>query len=214
MKSYSDEELLAAVKNNTSIAGVLREVGLVPAGGNYLSIKTELARLGVDTSHWHLNRGWSKGTNLKSLSEYRQTSSVKKSLIEQRGNTCEECDTSTWCEVPITLELHHIDGDRTNNDSDNLQLLCPNCHSLTKNWRRAKEYNNSYRKVKVKYCECGAEINRRSKTCVPCRVRTTKIDWPSNDKLMQMVYDMGYTGTGKVLGVSDPAIRNRLKNHA
>lgn len=35
---------------------------------------------------------------------------------------------------PITgeppLHVHHIDGDATNNSEDNLQLLCPNCHSF------------------------------------------------------------------------------------
>ena len=29
-----------------------------------------------------------------------------------------------------------IDGDATNNSEDNLQLLCPNCHSLTENYGR------------------------------------------------------------------------------
>ena len=32
---------------------------------------------------------------------------------------------------PINLEIHHKDGDRTNNSLENLQLLCPNCHSYT-----------------------------------------------------------------------------------
>ena len=30
--------------------------------------------------------------------------------------------------------MHHIDGDCTNNKMENLQLLCPNCHSLTSNF--------------------------------------------------------------------------------
>lgn len=32
------------------------------------------------------------------------------------------------------LQIHHIDGNRTNNSIKNLQVLCPNCHSLTNNW--------------------------------------------------------------------------------
>jgi len=51
-------------------------------------------------------------------------------------NKCEKCG---WGEInPITnripLEVHHIDGDCTNNRIENLQLLCPNCHSLTSNF--------------------------------------------------------------------------------
>jgi predicted HNH restriction endonuclease len=34
----------------------------------------------------------------------------------------------------IPLQIHHIDGDATNNKEENLQLLCPNCHTLTENY--------------------------------------------------------------------------------
>jgi len=33
------------------------------------------------------------------------------------------------------FECHHIDGDKTNNILENLQLLCPNCHSQTNTFR-------------------------------------------------------------------------------
>ena len=42
---------------------------------------------------------------------------------------------------PIPLELHHKDGNRYNNQLDNLMLLCPNCHALTENYR-AKNIKN------------------------------------------------------------------------
>ncbi len=42
---------------------------------------------------------------------------------------------SLWLNKPIPLELHHKDGDNTNNELDNLELLCPNCHALTDNYR-------------------------------------------------------------------------------
>lgn len=35
----------------------------------------------------------------------------------------------------IPLELHHINGDHTDNRLENLQVLCPNCHALTDNYR-------------------------------------------------------------------------------
>lgn len=34
----------------------------------------------------------------------------------------------------IPLEVHHVDGDRLNNELSNLQLLCPNCHAQTDNY--------------------------------------------------------------------------------
>lgn len=29
----------------------------------------------------------------------------------------------------------HKDGNHLNNELENLELLCPNCHALTENWR-------------------------------------------------------------------------------
>ena len=35
---------------------------------------------------------------------------------------------------PLSLELHHANGDGTDNRIENLQLLCPSCHSQTDTW--------------------------------------------------------------------------------
>lgn len=55
-------------------------------------------------------------------------------LIKLRGHKCECCGLSEWNNLPITLQAHHIDGDKTNNELENLSLLCPNCHSQTDNF--------------------------------------------------------------------------------
>ena len=48
---------------------------------------------------------------------------------------CEICGLKYWNGKLIPLELHHIDGNKFNNRIDNFQILCPNCHSLTDNFR-------------------------------------------------------------------------------
>lgn len=48
---------------------------------------------------------------------------------------CAECGLSEWNGKFISLELHHINGVNTDNRPENLQLLCPNCHSQTDTWR-------------------------------------------------------------------------------
>ena len=48
---------------------------------------------------------------------------------------CEYCGLSRWNNLPIPLELHHIDGNRHNNKLENLKILCPNCHSQTETFR-------------------------------------------------------------------------------
>ena len=57
----------------------------------------------------------------------------KQYLISIHGDKCMCCgwsETNNWTnKVPI--ELNHIDGNPENHDVNNLELLCPNCHSLT-----------------------------------------------------------------------------------
>lgn len=52
---------------------------------------------------------------------------------------CKECNQEpTWKEKPLTLELHHINGDCSDNRIENLCFLCPNCHTQTPTYRGRK----------------------------------------------------------------------------
>jgi 5-methylcytosine-specific restriction endonuclease McrA len=136
-REYKDSDVILFSKEVLSIAGLLRKLNLKPAGGNYSNIKRILQKLNVDTSHW-TGYAWNKGQRLKDWSKYTKASNLKSHLIKKRGNQCELCKTSKWLNKDIKLELHHKNGDRTDNNIDNLTLLCPNCHSQTDTWRKWK----------------------------------------------------------------------------
>lgn len=51
-----------------------------------------------------------------------------------KGPGYEACGLTEWPSDPISLELHHINGDGQDNRLENLTLLCPNCHSQTDTW--------------------------------------------------------------------------------
>jgi hypothetical protein len=134
-RNYTKDDIAKGAKQVKSIAGLLIFLELKPSGGNYINIKRLLQRYEIDTSHW-TGQAWSKGDQRKDWSQYTKVSSLKPHLIKLRSNVCECCKNSLWMEKPIKLEIHHINGDRTNNNLNNLQLLCPNCHSFTDNFRK------------------------------------------------------------------------------
>lgn len=51
-----------------------------------------------------------------------------------KENKCECCGINEWNGKPITLQLHHINGNPRDNRFENLMILCPNCHSQTDNY--------------------------------------------------------------------------------
>jgi hypothetical protein len=56
-------------------------------------------------------------------------------LYGEQDGTCRRCENTHWQGELITLELEHIDGNNRNNKRENVEMLCPNCHSLTDTWR-------------------------------------------------------------------------------
>ena len=98
-------------------------------------------KLGINPNKGKID--YSKFTK-KNLKRPRRES-LRKNLISIRGHKCEGCKLEKWNNQPIPLEIHHIDGDTSNNESNNLQLLCPNCHSLTDNFRGKNNKANNYK---------------------------------------------------------------------
>ena len=64
--------------------------------------------------------------------------------------------------------------------------------------------------------DCQRVISYKAERCKSCARKAsgdTKIEWPDSNTLYKMVTESNYTRVGKILGVSDNAIRKRLKNH-
>ena len=150
-KKYTKESLTVVVKDSKSFREVLGKLGLKEAGGNYQNIQTRIKQFEIDTTHfsknsWNKGRTWSKTKDLSHrlienatyssglpISSHRLKIQLLK--FELKTHICEECNNTIWNNVPIPLELHHVNGNRIDNRIENLKLLCPNCHALTSNYR-------------------------------------------------------------------------------
>lgn len=193
----------------------------------------------------------------------------KTQLIIKRGHCCEVCKNTIWNGKPILLEIHHIKP--PSEKEDDLQLLCPNCHSQTPNWKnrhkkqitdnefieKSKNTKNIrqllialglppmgdyYNMVKETLSRlnipkpCKKMFNRIKRKCKHCnkitlspnvfcsikcsnsyngkhRNKKTKIIWPVQQDVNNMVKKFGFCETARKLGVSDNAVRKFLKKH-
>jgi 5-methylcytosine-specific restriction endonuclease McrA len=142
-RSWTNEELTVAVKDSASIRSVLIKLGLVPAGGNYRQVAQTIKDLDLNTEHF-TGMGWRKNRTFdfvpqRPLDEILvqhsdfQSFKLKKRLFRE-GLKTPKCERCGWAETSqdgrIPVELDHINGDRFDNRLENLQILCPNCHSL------------------------------------------------------------------------------------
>lgn len=156
-----------------------------------------------------------------------------------KDRMCERCKKVKWQGNLIPLELHHKDGNRFNNQLINLEILCPNCHALTDNHAgKNKKKNRINRKVGTKNKSIDVEIAELRlkekklfiKKCIRCALEyetknekrsfcskscskkgNYKIEWPSDEVIKQLVQKFGYFRAGRELGVSDNAVRRRIR---
>lgn len=68
---------------------------------------------------------------------FKSTYHLKLRLFKEglKLKKCECCNNTEWQGQPIALELHHINGVSDDLRLENLQILCPNCHAFTDNYR-------------------------------------------------------------------------------
>jgi Zn finger protein HypA/HybF involved in hydrogenase expression len=56
-------------------------------------------------------------------------------VIKEQDYKCIKCGLAEWLDSPLIFEIDHKDGDNTNDTRENLEAMCPNCHSTTDTWR-------------------------------------------------------------------------------
>ena len=118
-------------------------------GGSQATLKKRIETDGIDISHFK-GQGWNKGLKFTGSKEkysleevFVKNSPVTQKMLRgyiERHNMipyqCSNCGCDgSWQGGKIALEIHHKDGNNTNNEISNLTYLCPNCHAFTDSYR-------------------------------------------------------------------------------
>lgn len=94
---------------------------------------------------------WKNGQESGLKSKYEVSNHIRRYLFEKFHSSCQQCGWNKSNPVTgnVPLQIHHKDGDCLNNSENNLELLCPNCHSLTETFGNLnKTSSRVYRKQK------------------------------------------------------------------
>lgn len=148
-RNYSLEEFQQICNESESVREVVQKLGYAPNGGGTAArIKRDIENNNINISHFTGQAHTKNIGKYKTPIEDYLTNKVKITSHKLRLRLLKEgifeykcacCGNSEWLGQPIPLELHHKDGNKDNNNLDNLELRCPNCHYFTetyktKNW--------------------------------------------------------------------------------
>ena len=225
MKTYNwnKESLEIAIKNNKCYTDVLRELGISYRGRNIDTLKAKIVEYNLNTDHFTFVSKTKGQQKYKEAKNYlKRGSNIKSFKLKEKlfrdglkENKCENCGISEWNGNPLNCQLHHIDGDPTNNTLENLQILCPNCHAQTDTYSGSANKTNKIQRVCI---DCGRPLSSRdSVRCVICSAKVRRVvsedKMPTKEELFDLINKKSFVEIGKIYNVSDSTIKKWCKRY-
>lgn len=219
------DDILKWIEENQPKAYICRQLECKPE-----TLEKYLGIMGIEYSGNFNRKGFSRmDSTYKPAAEYIKGNTVSSSILRKKlilegikENKCERCGLTLWLGEPISLELHHKDGNHYNNDFENLEILCPNCHSLTQNYRhrgdikisetpqKPKAEKDSLKREaeKTNKCiDCGKPISKKATRCDECNKKhLRKVERPSRENLKEEIRSIPFQQLGQKYGVSGKSI--------
>lgn len=153
---------------SNSLNNLCNHLGLKGVEGYYTKIKKIISKYELSTEHFgtlQLKNNVSCRNMYTAMSDEeffikghkRNGTHIIKRLLSSgiKKYKCENCGINEWDGKPLRLQIHHINGDHNDNRLENIQILCPNCHTQTDTYARS---NKSIKKNSFKISQRLVEI--------------------------------------------------------
>lgn len=147
---YTADRLREVAAKSHSVTEVMRHLGLRFAGGSHTYISKLLRKFEIDTTHFtgqasnqgSAHRGgaeklhWGDVLVLRTAQVREQAFRLRRALLESgMPYICVACAGGPeWCGKELRLQVNHKNGNYQDCRRENLEFLCPNCHSQTAGW--------------------------------------------------------------------------------
>lgn len=230
---YSKELLEGLVKNSTSVAQVIRKLGLKQAGGNHTHITARIKKYEINTEHFlgsGANRGPSHLPEKLSFAQIlvndrlggkrEKVAALRRALLEAGvEHKCAVCGLPPyWNGKYLQLQVDHISGIGTDNRIENLRFICGNCHLQTENFgfKNSTIYLSKTAIIEApklikQVLPSPSELdpNWRNKP----RLNTRKVNRPSKEELEKLLWEKPTSQLAIDFGISDNAIAKWAKSY-
>lgn len=156
--SYEISSLREAVKVSFTWSQVHSELGLAKSGSSYKALQRSCLEHLINTDHFtgqawdrkalvNSHPNWGGRTPLTDILKEGTSypsSKLKKRLVREGlfVDKCNKCGIGPiWNDEKLVLQLNHINGKHNDNRIQNLEILCPNCHTQTPTWGSKRGLN-------------------------------------------------------------------------
>lgn len=211
---YNREELIALVAISQSVTEILRKLGRRTRGSSHTHLARLLLKYEIDTSHFVAQRAiitkrkhW---TEILVDGKDVYTPLLRRAMIESGIEyKCHKCyNGPQWLGEPLVLQIEHKNGDSHDNKPNNLEFLCPNCHTQTLTHSKIKT-------VRGKQCTCGNKLSKKATVCLDCartaQAATSQIPEPA--VLEQLIWEMPAINLAIRFGVSGKTIEKWCRKY-